>query len=245
MLLMGLKPEDVDVSVLREPSGSDGTATARVRVQPREAGAAPTRMATPAPEPTAVPETPRARGDVSGETRGAGRAALPEGDEEEAGEIPLTEAEGERADRAGDFLEDLFELLGIDCYVEVAADRVDGKILIDIAGADTAVVIGRKGQMLDAVELVLNRAIDNLDGAGLRIVLDAEAYRVRRTEKLRDLAAQQAREVARSNRSVALEPMTARDRRTIHIALRSSGNVHTRSVGEGPDRHVIIEPAGR
>lgn len=240
LLLMGLKPEEVSVSVLREPAGGDGASTALVRVQTKQLDAGEPTTARFAPEP---PETEPVA--VSGETRSSAPPASDGADDEAGDDIPLTEEEGARADRAGDFLEDLFEHLGLDCYVEVAADRVEGKILIDIAGPDTAFVIGRKGQMLDAVELILGRAMDNLDGGGLRIALDAEGYRVRRTQKLRELAAQQAAEVDRSRRSIALEPMTARDRRTIHIALKHSAKVHTRSVGEGPDRHIIIEPAGR
>ena len=181
--------------------------------------------------------TARSTRDVSGETR---PQRVTEASQEE--EVPLSEEEGARADRAGDFLEDLFEILDLDCYVEVAADRVEGKILVDIAGPDTGVIIGRKGAVLDAVELILNRAMDSAHGGGIRIALDAEGYRERRGEKLRELAVQQAKRAAQTRRPVALEPMSARERRIVHLALEKDAHVRTHSEDEGPDRHVVIEP---
>lgn len=254
LMLLGLSAEQVDVSVLRDPELEGGQATALVRVQPKgaeaeppAAGAAPHTEASAeeASAPRRRPdEAPRPKvaaveleKDVSGET-----THELGGNHDGEHEVPLNEEEGERADRAGDFLEDLFELLDIDCYVEVAADRVDGKILIDVAGPDTGVIIGRKGATLDAIELVVNRAMDNRWGTGIRIALDAEGYRERRTEKLRQIALQQAVKVSQTRRAVSLEPMTPRERRIIHMALKSDGQVQTRSEGEGPDRHVIIEP---
>lgn len=254
LMLLGLNADQVDVSVLRDPDQEGGQATALVRVQPK--GAEPEPPAAEAAADTEERSAPRRRPDkaprpkvaavepeeaVSGETT----PEPPElgGNHDGEHEVPLNEEEGERADRAGDFLEDLFELLDVDCYVEVAADRVDGKILIDVAGPDTGVIIGRKGATLDAIELVVNRAMDNRWGTGIRIALDAEGYRERRTEKLRQIAVQQALKVSQTRRAISLEPMTPRERRIIHMALKGDGQVQTRSEGEGPERHVIIEPA--
>jgi spoIIIJ-associated protein len=261
LLLLGLDADQVEVSVIRDPTENGRGETAIVRVMPKDsAGNAPV-ASSEADE--SVSEMPGKGHDVSldhsEETvvvvardahpsrHGRSRAASPRNVSGETGaspdgEVPLTEEEGERADRAGDFLEDLFELMNIDCYVEVAADRVEGKVLIDVAGPDSGAVIGRKGAMLDAVELVLNRAMDNVDGGGIRIALDAEGYRERRTEKLRALAGEQARKAVQTKRPVALEPMSARERRIIHIALEGHSSVRTRSEDEGPDRHVVIEP---
>jgi len=256
LLLLGMTADETEVIVLREP-GDEAAGPARVRVQVRNVGdgefildgkdAVPSNRTTPVEEPS--PLGP----DVSGELQVATAVVGDEGvsretfaglkEDSDDTEEPLSDEEGDRADRAGDFLEDLFELLDIDCYVEVAADRVDGKILIDIGGPDTGAIIGRKGAVLDAVEFVVNRAMDNSDGGGTRIALDAASYRARRTEKLRQVAADQAARVSRTKRPVSLEPMIPRERRIIHMALRSNSAVSTRSEGEGPDRHVIIEPA--
>jgi spoIIIJ-associated protein len=258
LLLLGLDANQVEVSVIRDPAENSRGETAIVRVMPKGfASEAPVVSSSEDESGSEIPESGhdvsldhseeavssdahparhgRSRvassGNVSGET-----GAPPDG------EVPLTDEEGERADRAGDFLEDLFELMNIDCYVEVAADRVEGKVLIDVAGPDSGAVIGRKGAMLDAVELVINRAMDNVDGGGIRIALDAEGYRERRTEKLRALASEQARKAMQTRRPVALEPMSARERRIIHIALEGHASVRTRSEDEGPERHVVIEP---
>jgi spoIIIJ-associated protein len=251
LMLLGLNADQVEVSVLRDPEREGSDETALVRVQPKGAEPAP-----PAAGASAATEEDSAR---KRRTERASRpkvvVAEPEevvsgetthevaGDHEGGREVPLNEEEGERADRAGDFLEDLFELLDVDCYVEVAADRVDGKILIDIAGPDTGVIIGRKGATLDALELIVNRCMDNRWGIGMRIALDAEGYRERRTDKLRKVALQQALKVSQTRRAISLEPMTPRERRIVHMALKDDGQVQTRSEGEGPDRHVIIEPA--
>lgn len=265
LLLLGVGADEVDVVVLREADANGGSATARVRVEPRSSQDAVSKApetpsvpepVTPEPEPAAAAERKPARakdrrgrkpasGDtsVSGETLVATREEASREDDGSEHEVPLSEEEGERADRAGDFLEDLFEKMDLDCYVEVAADIVDGKILIDIGGPDTGVIIGRKGAVLDAVEFMANRAIDNVDGGGTRISLDAASYRERRAEKLRELAAEQASRVAQTARPVSLEPMTPRERRIVHIALRANPDVQTRSEGEGPDRFVIIEPS--
>lgn len=256
LLLLGLEAGQVEVQVIREPGANGAGQTAVVRVQPKGADSAapspPEVVSRPAPV-ALDPDDDEDLGDddlggedlsddegedVSGETVSTSTRRRHAADDE----VPLTEEEGDRADRAGDFLEDLFERLDVDCYVEVAADRVDGKILIDIAGPDTGVIIGRKGAVLDAIELVLSRAMDNKDGGGIRISLDAEGYRERRAEKLRSVAADQARRVVQTKRPVSLEPMSARERRIIHMALKSDPAVQTRSEGEGPDRHIIIEP---
>ena len=78
----------------------------------------------------------------------------------------------------------------------------------------------------------------------MQITVDAEDYRTRRAQKLSDVAFEQAAKVRRSGRPVELEPMSPRDRRSVHLALQHEPGITTRSEGEGQYRHIVIEPAG-
>ena len=135
--------------------------------------------------------------------------------------------------------------MGLSCRVAPAVVEEDGQRLrVQISGEDAALVIGRQGQTLDAIELVINRMVDRQWPGSMQITLDAEGYRDRRAQKLIDVAYQEASKVRRSGRAIELEPMSPRDRRSVHLALQDEPGVSTRSEGEGAYRHIIIEPAG-
>jgi len=139
------------------------------------------------------------------------------------------------------------ELLGhmeLSCRVASPAVEEDGQRLrLQVSGEDAALVIGRQGQTLDAIELVINRMVDRQWPGSMQITLDAEGYRDRRAQKLIDIAYQEASKVRRSGQAIELEPMSPRDRRSVHLALQDEPGVSTRSEGEGSYRHIIIEPA--
>ena len=139
-----------------------------------------------------------------------------------------------------DFLKDMIDKMGID--VEVSArENQDGEIHIDINGKDSACVIGKRGQTLDAIQY-LTRVVVNRDEENYtKIVVDAGEYRAKREATLAKLAKRLADKVTRTGKPVKLEPMSPYERKIIHSALQNHKKVTTRSEGKEPYRRVVIQ----
>ena len=139
-----------------------------------------------------------------------------------------------------DFLKDMIDKMGID--VEVSArENKDGEIHIDINGKDSACVIGKRGQTLDAIQY-LTRVVVNRDEENYtKIVVDAGEYRAKREATLAKLAKRLADKVTRTGKPVKLEPMSPYERKIIHSALQNHKKVTTRSEGKEPYRRVVIQ----
>jgi len=137
-------------------------------------------------------------------------------------------------------LADLAE--GCRVRVDPASDLRTIKLVIE--GESAGRVIGHHGQTLDAIEHLLNRIVfkDGRPAEG-RVVLDMEEYRSRREQQVTHMALQLAQRVRETGRPVAMAPMSARERRLVHLALRETTDVLTASEGEGDERHVVITPA--
>jgi spoIIIJ-associated protein len=120
-----------------------------------------------------------------------------------------------------------------------------GGPIIDLTGEDSGLLIGRRGQTLQALQFVVNMIARKELGQSVRVVLDVEHYRQRREESLRDMASKVASRVAQTGRSITLEPMSAADRRMVHVALADYPGVRTESVGLGEDRKVTIFPTNQ
>jgi spoIIIJ-associated protein len=140
-------------------------------------------------------------------------------------------------------LEVVVEGMGLEGDVEVRSegDTVFGTV----QGDDLGLFIGRHGQTIDAVQHLayraVNRSIESTAPA-VRVVVDAEGYRERRAQALREQAAEAADEAIRYGRAVALDAMVASERKLVHEYLRDRGDVTTHSEGEEPDRHLVVEP---
>jgi spoIIIJ-associated protein len=140
-------------------------------------------------------------------------------------------------------LAEVVAALGLHGTVEV--EREAEVVTGTVHGDDLGLFIGRHGQTIDAVQhLVFRIALTR--GAGdegdLRVVVDAEGYRARRAEALHRVADQAADDVRRNHRPVALDAMTASERKLVHEYLRDRGDVETYSEGEEPDRHLVVAP---
>jgi len=119
-----------------------------------------------------------------------------------------------------------------------------GPIQLSLSGSDSGMIIGRRGQTLDALEHLVNRVVFRDDtGHGVRVSLDVEGYRQRRQESLEQLALRLAAKARATGRLVTLNPMSPRDRRIVHLTLQSDPSVNTRSEGEGHYRKLVIVPA--
>lgn len=124
--------------------------------------------------------------------------------------------------------------------------RADGTIHLSLSASDSGMIIGRRGQTLDAMEHLVSRIVFRDDGErGLRIALDVEGYRKRREESLRQLAHRLAGKAKETGAVVTLNPMSPRDRRIVHLALQADPDVTTVSQGEGSFRRLLITPQGR
>jgi spoIIIJ-associated protein len=143
-----------------------------------------------------------------------------------------------------DLLEHVVEGLGLEATVTV--DVNEESVTGTLHGEDLGIFIGRHGQTIDAVQHLAQRILlADPEAERRRIVVDAEGYRARRREALEKQADQAAIEAERYGRSVALDAMTASERKHVHEYLRERGGVDTHSEGDEPERHLVVTPLSR
>ena len=149
------------------------------------------------------------------------------------------------ARRARAVIEEILSHLVDSPKVLDTGDSTDGgPIQLSLNGSDSGMIIGRRGQTLDALEHLVNRVVFHDDTEhGVRVSLDVEGYRQRRQESLEQLALRLAAKARATGRFVTLNPMSPRDRRIVHLTLQSDPSVSTRSEGEGHYRKLVIVPA--
>jgi len=132
--------------------------------------------------------------------------------------------------------------LGVDGQVSVTED--DTAIVVTCSGDDVALLIGRHGQTIDAVQYLLNAISHRAYGDERKeVVVDAAGYRERRRATLEALAERTAEQVRASGTRVELEPMTAVERKVVHVKLKELGGVLTASEGTEPNRYIVVLPA--
>lgn len=158
----------------------------------------------------------------------------------EAGE-ELTEDEMDRiADLAVGFLKGILSLFGEDSCSIDEYDGENGELILDVNGGDLAVLIGRHGRTLDALQMVLSSLMSSRIKFYYPIVVDIEGYKARRRKKLEDMARSSAARAKERGGKVTLSPMNAYERRIIHLTLVGDTGVTTHSEGEEPERRVVI-----
>ncbi len=133
-----------------------------------------------------------------------------------------------------------FELTG-----NIEKEQNGDVLRLNIIGGDMGLLIGKRGQTLDALQFLISLIYNKKRKDKAKIILDIEGYRQRREQTLKDLAAKSADKVRSEKKNVVLEPMMPNERRIIHLALQSDPDVVTFSQGEEPARHVVIAPKGR
>jgi spoIIIJ-associated protein len=148
--------------------------------------------------------------------------------------------------RARDVLTEILTHLGVSCTVQRVPGDDPEVVALHVDGDSSGLLIGRRGQMLDALEYIVNRIVaKGEDSGGTRVTIDVERYRERRREYLENLAQRLADKAKQTGRPVTLNPMSPRDRRTVHLALQKDGGISTRSQGQGYYRKLLILPADR
>lgn len=139
-----------------------------------------------------------------------------------------------------EFLENVCEAMGLVVEVIVEKDDENGFVNVEIKGQDMGILIGKRGQTLDALQYLTSLVANKTQNEYVRVKLDTENYRKRRKETLENLAKNIAFKVKKSRRPVALEPMNPYERRIIHSALQHDNYVTTHSEGEEPYRKVVV-----
>mgnify|MGYP000048575969 FL=1 len=158
-------------------------------------------------------------------------------------QIEVTEEELDAiADTAIAALQDILKYFNVG---EVTIDEYEGdegELILDITGDDLAILIGRHGRTLDALQFVVSAITVRSMGFRYPVFVDVEGYKSRQREKLESIARSTANKAASQHRSVKMRPMTPYERRIVHIALRDDDRVDTASEGEGSARHVVVVP---
>lgn len=148
---------------------------------------------------------------------------------------------------ASNVVRDLMEKMRVKATVNAkigeAADDIDSRvIMIDIQGDDLSYLIGRHSEVLHSLQYITGLIVGREVGHWVPLVLDVQGYRERRERQLRQMASRMADQVVKTGRRISLEPMPATERRIIHLALRNNSQIMTESIGEEPNRKVVIYP---
>ena len=166
--------------------------------------------------------------------------------EEASDDDDVTEISDEELDHIADTaiaaLKDILKYFDIG---EITIDEYEGdegELILDITGDDLAVLIGRHGKTLDALQFIVSAITVRSIGYRFPVIVDVEGYKSRQRQKIEALARSSAKKAIAQQRSIKLRPMTPYERRIIHIALRDDPRVNTGSEGEGSARHVVIVP---
>jgi spoIIIJ-associated protein len=137
-----------------------------------------------------------------------------------------------------DFVTSIVRIFDSSTVIECKADN--NLITINVSGDDSAILIGRHGTTLDALQFITEIAANRISDARIKVLFDVDGYRKRQDEKLESHARSMAQKAIREKRDIALSPMTARERKIVHSALAEENKVRTESLGEDPNRRVII-----
>ena len=143
------------------------------------------------------------------------------------------------AGKAQSFLKELTHLMGVEVDVAVGNDA-EGNVFVKMTGDTLGILIGRRGETLDALQYLTSLKINRGQENYTRVTLDTENYRAKREDTLVRLANRMANRAVKTGRKVSLEPMNPYERRIIHSALQGNEAVDTHSEGEEPNRHVVI-----
>lgn len=151
-------------------------------------------------------------------------------------------ASPEAVDRAREFLAGIVERMQIEAEIKV--EELEDKVVLDIVCEEPSRLVGKRGQIIDALQHLIGKVAFTGPSQERRkpIIVDAGGYRAKHIEKLQQLAERMCEKAMESGEIIELNPMSAHDRRIVHMALAERAGVSTRSEGEGDDRHVLVVP---
>ena len=239
---LGLTRDEVSVEIVTMPKSGFfgiGAVPAKLRVSYDDGRPEPKN----APAKEKKPAAPKAEAPKSPAKESRGETPAPAAEQPKAS---APAAEGSRAEQARAFLSGLLERMGVECAITIT-EREGGGMDITLDGPGMGAVIGRRGETLDAVQHLVNYAVNRGSDKHMHINVDAEGYRSKREESLVNLARKMAAKAIKYKRSMALEPMNSYERHVIHTALQDYEGVTTSSIGTEPNRRVVVNyerPAG-
>ena len=137
-----------------------------------------------------------------------------------------------------EFLKDYFDAMGVS--LEATSKYEKGYIFVTINGESSGLIIGHRGETLEALQVLLTAVLNKNSNQRIRVIIDSENYREKRSNSLKGLALKEADLVVKKKKNFTFEPMTAFERKAIHTALQNHSKVTTYSVGEEPYRKVVI-----
>lgn len=206
------------------------------RKEQKNGGQKPAEKKEPKAAPVQEKRAPAPKVEISIEKP----ADLPEGEDD-----PVVNEETMQV--ASNVVRDLLEKMHVKATIQSkigeAADEVDSRvIMIDILGDDLSFLIGRHSEVLHSLQYITSLIVGREVGHWVPLIIDVQGYRERRERQLRQMAARMADQVVKTGRRISLEPMSATERRIIHLALRDNNQIMTESIGEEPNRKVVIYP---
>ena len=165
----------------------------------------------------------------------------------ELASVRVTKVDGtsDVLDSANEVIKNLLSHMDVDVVVNLkeADNEETGGPIFEIEGDDSGLLIGREGETLRSLQFLTRFIVGRQTGERANISLDVEGYDERRKQSLANLANRVAQRVVKTGRSIELEPMSARERRLVHVALAENSEVYTESSGEGRDRRVVVIPS--
>ena len=141
---------------------------------------------------------------------------------------------------AQETLRKIISLMSMD--TRISAERKGDDIVLNIEGNNTGILIGHKGRTLEALEFIVNKAVNKAAEKKVRVIVDTENYRQRKEESLKELALKMCEQAKRTKKTVTIDSVNPHDRRIIHLALKGDSQVQTKSDGEGLFKKVHIIP---
>jgi spoIIIJ-associated protein len=160
-----------------------------------------------------------------------------------SGSASSGEAESELAGQVRALIERITAGIGVRCRVDIVED--DGTLIASCSGSNLGLLIGKHGQTIDAIQYIVNAIVWRSQPDDRKeVVVDAAGYRERRRAALESLAVRSAEEALATHSPVELEPMTAVERKTVHLRLKEFDGVETGSEGTEPNRYIVISPTG-
>lgn len=216
-----------------------GAKDVRINVRLEASSSSPAPVADDSEEPESM-ESPPPVPPVSGVEAVKEEAENPQENVEEP-EPAQEPVSAEFLHEVEELMNSLVGAMGLDARVDVYESH--DEIAVDVASPETGLFIGQKGETIDSLQYLVNVAAYKNRPFSKRIVLDAEGYRQRRIEAIQGIAHRTARKAIRERRAVELPPMSAPERRVVHVYLKDNPQVNTASEGAGHNRRVTISPA--
>ena len=154
--------------------------------------------------------------------------------------IRVTPKKDNSVEVAQEILKKIVSLISTD--TKISAEKKGDDIILNIEGNNPGILIGHKGKTLEALEFIINKAVNKVFEKKVRVIVDSENYRQRSEESLRRLALKMGEKAKKTKKTVTIDPISPHDRRIVHLALKGDHYVQTKSEGEGLFKKIYIVP---